>query len=52
LKAGLKQLDIFFAIFRVLAQPLDFCDLLQHVHAQVFVQFPRGLRSSKELVGY
>jgi hypothetical protein len=52
LKAGLKQLDIFFAIFRVLAQPLDFRDLLQHVHAQIFVQFPRGLRSSKELVGY
>jgi hypothetical protein len=52
LKAGLKQLDIFLAIFRMLAQPLDFRDLLQHVHAQIFVQFPRGLRSSKELVGY
>jgi hypothetical protein len=43
LKAGLKQLDSLVAVFRVLAQPLDLRDLFQHVHAQVFVQFPRGL---------
>jgi hypothetical protein len=52
LEAGLKQLDSLLAIFRMLAQPLDLRDLLQHVHAQIFVQFPRGLRSSRELVGY
>jgi hypothetical protein len=52
LKSGLKQLDSLSAIFRVFAQSLDLLDLLQHVNAQIFVQFPRGLRSSRELVGY
>lgn len=52
LKSGLQQLDSLLAIFRVFAKSLDLLDLLQHVNAQIFVQFPRGLRSSRELVGY
>jgi hypothetical protein len=27
-KAGLKKLDSLLAVFRVLAQPFNFCDLL------------------------
>jgi hypothetical protein len=46
------MLDSFLAILRVLAQPLNLRYLLQHVDAQIFVQFPRGLRDRQELAGY
>jgi hypothetical protein len=33
MKAGLKKLDSLLAVFRVLTQPFDLRDLLQHMNA-------------------
>jgi hypothetical protein len=51
-EAGLKKLDSFLAVFRALTQPFDLRDLLQHMDAEILVQFPRRLRSREELAGY
>ena len=52
MKAGLQKLDSLLAILRILAQRLNLRYLLQHMDAQILVQFPRGLRSREELAGY
>ena len=52
MKAGLQKLDSLLAVFRVLTQPFDLRDLLQHMNAEILVQFPRRLRSREELAGY
>jgi hypothetical protein len=51
-EAGLKKLDSILAVLRALTQPFDLRDLLQHMNAEILVQFPRRLRSRQELAGY